>query len=312
MTTAIVTHPACLKHETPPGHPECVERLTSVLTALKSDVPEPLDWYEAPMVSKETLSLVHPTAHIRTVESLIPKQGFSRVDQDTAVSTGSLEAALRAAGAVVNAVDEVISGAVDNAFCAIRPPGHHAEPEAAMGFCLFNNVAIGARHAQKTYGLERVAVVDFDVHHGNGTQACFWDHPSLFYASTHQVPHYPGTGQREETGVAGNIVNAPLAPGAGSNEFRQVMTTEILPALESFAPDFVLISAGFDAYQADPLADLNLVEDDFAWATRQLMVIADRHAAGRIVSSLEGGYHIAGLARCSVAHVRALTRGSKS
>ncbi len=306
MTTAIVTHPACLEHETPPGHPECSERLDAVLHILKNGTGGELMWQEAPLCPDKAIARVHSQDLMGFIASLVPEEGFGRVDPDTAVSPGSLHAARRAAGAVVSAIDQVISGEVDNAFCPVRPPGHHAEPGRAMGFCLFNSVAIGARHAQDAHGLKRIAVMDFDVHHGNGTQAAFWDHADLLYASTHQVPHYPGTGREDETGIDGDIVNAALAPGSGSEAFRRAMEDRILPALDAFAPEFVLISAGFDAYHADPLSDLNLDEDDYAWATRQLKQVAERHAAGRIVSSLEGGYHIGGLASCTKAHVEAL------
>ncbi len=306
MTTAILTHEDCLEHLTPPGHPECRERLEAVLGALRSDDLSYLSWYDAPLAELPEIEAVHSKSLVNHVTSLIPETGFGRIDADTAVSTWSLRAALRAAGAVVEAVDMVADKRIDNAFCAVRPPGHHAEPDQAMGFCLFNNVAIGAVHARLHHGFQRVAVMDFDVHHGNGTQAAFWDHRNLFYASTHQSPHYPGTGRPDETGVDGNILNVPLAPGSGSQAFRDAMEEEVLPAMNAFAPDFVLISAGFDAYHADPLSNLNLDEADYAWATRQLKEVAHKHAAGRIVSTLEGGYHIGGLASCARAHVEAL------
>ncbi len=306
MTTAILTHEDCLEHLTPPGHPECRERLEAVLGALRSDDLSYLSWYDAPLAELPEIEAVHSKALVNHVTSLIPETGFGRIDADTAVSTWSLRAALRAAGAVVEAVDMVADKRIDNAFCAVRPPGHHAEPHQAMGFCLFNNVAIGAVHARLHHGFQRVAVMDFDVHHGNGTQAAFWDHRNLFYASTHQSPHYPGTGRPDETGVDGNILNVPLAPGSGSQAFRDAMEQEVIPAMNAFAPDFVLISAGFDAYHADPLSNLNLDEEDYAWATRQLKEVAHKHAAGRIVSTLEGGYHIGGLASCARAHVEAL------
>jgi acetoin utilization deacetylase AcuC-like enzyme len=222
------------------------------------------------------------------------------------MSPQSGEAALRAAGAVAAAVDAVIAGEADNAFCAVRPPGHHAEPNRAMGFCLFNNVAVGALRARQVHGLARVAVIDFDVHHGNGTQACFWDDGSLFYGSTHQYPLYPGTGSSGETGAAGNIVNVPLPPMSGSQAFRLGMTRTLLPALDAFAPEMVLISAGFDAHRSDPLAQLLLEESDYTWATEQLLEIAGRYAGGRVVSTLEGGYDLVALGASAAAHVRVL------
>ncbi len=308
MTTKILTHAACAQHLTPPGHPENVSRIGAVVEALKTIDPAIVDWADAPPAQADSLALVHTGAHVAHLEQLAPQNGFARVDPDTALSPGSLEAASRAVGAVIEGIDQVMSGRADNAFCATRPPGHHAEPDKAMGFCLFNSIAIGARHAQKVHALDRVAVVDFDVHHGNGTQAAFWNHANLFYASTHQFPHYPGTGHPDETGSAHNIVNVPLRPGSGSEEFRRAMEDNVLPALDAFAPELVLISAGFDAYHADPLSDINLVEEDYVWATRQLSDLAQRHAAGRIVSTLEGGYHIDGLASCAKAHVEALAQ----
>ncbi len=305
MQTLLVTHLACLGHETPAGHPERPDRLRAVLAAL--DAPEfaTLIRADAPLASVEQLERVHLPIHVETILNAAPVSGFRRIDADTAMSPGSVEAALRAAGAVVFAVDEVMAGRARNAFCAIRPPGHHAEPDQAMGFCLFNNVAIGALHARDAHGLKRPAVIDFDVHHGNGTQAAFEADPSLFYASTHQFPLYPGTGAPDERGV-GNIVNACLAPGAGSSEFREAFTTQVLPALARFEPDFIFISAGFDAHTDDPLANLALTDDDYAWATRELMRYADKHCAGRVVSTLEGGYDLAALKSSTTAHVRAL------
>ncbi len=305
MQTLLVTHLACLGHETPAGHPERPDRLRAVLAAL--DAPEfaTLIRADAPLASVEQLERVHLPIHVETILNAAPVSGFRRIDADTAMSPGSVEAALRAAGAVVFAVDEVMAGRARNAFCAIRPPGHHAEPDQAMGFCLFNNVAIGALHARDAHGLKRPAVIDFDVHHGNGTQAAFEADPSLFYASTHQFPLYPGTGAPDERGV-GNIVNACLAPGAGSSEFREAFTTQVLPALARFEPDFIFISAGFDAHTDDPLANLALTDDDYAWATRELMRYAAKHCAGRVVSTLEGGYDLAALKSSTTAHVRAL------
>ena len=260
---------------------------------------------EAPIADMESLTRAHSEEHVRTILDAIPDSGFAGIDSDTLVSPGSGDAALRAAGAVVQAVDMVMAGEVKNAFCAVRPPGHHATPTQAMGFCLFNNIAIGALHARAIHGLQRVAVVDFDVHHGNGTQDIFSPDRDLFYASTHQFPLYPGTGAASETGV-GNIVNVPLRPMAGSRDFRLGFSREILPALDAFGPELLLISAGFDAHRSDPLAQLQLDEADYTWATEQLLDIARRHAGGRVVSTLEGGYDLEALGASVAAHVRVL------
>jgi len=308
MTTTLFTHPACLDHDPGDYHPECPDRLRAVLQALDGPEFAALRREEAPRATRAQLALVHPPEHVERVLAAIPARGHYGLDGDTIVSPGSGEAALRAAGAVVAAVDAVATGRTANAFCAVRPPGHHAEADIAMGFCLFNNVAVGAVHAQRAHGLARVAVIDFDVHHGNGTQAMFEREPTLFYASTHQSPLYPGTGARAERGC-GNVVNMPLRPGSGSREFRAAFEAEALPALERFAPDLVMISAGFDAHAADPLAALSLGEADYAWVTAALAEVARRHAGGRVVSTLEGGYDLAALAASSAAHVRALMAG---
>lgn len=305
METLLVTHSACLEHEVPPGHPECPDRLRAVLGALDAEEFALLMRVEAPRATIEQIERVHPPIHIETILNGAPESGFRRVDADTSMSPGSAEAALRAAGAVTYAVDEIMAGRARNAFCAIRPPGHHAEPDQAMGFCLFNNVAIGALHARDAYGLARVAVIDFDVHHGNGTQACFETDPNLFYASTHQWPLYPGTGRAGERGL-GNILNACLPPGAGSAEFREAFADKILPALAQFEPGFIFISAGFDAHAADPLANLRLSEDDYGWVTAELVRLANKVCNGRVVSTLEGGYDLAALAASTRSHVRAL------
>lgn len=304
MTTALFTHPACLAHDTSQRHPESPARLTAVLRALSGDSFATLDRREAPRASRDELALIHPPAFIEAVMRAIPAEGHSALDPDTIVSPGSGEAAARAAGAVVAAVDAVMGGEAANAFCAVRPPGHHAEPARAMGFCLFNNVAIGAAHARRR-GCARVAVVDFDVHHGNGTQAAFESDGDFFYASTHQGNFYPGTGYSDETGV-GNIVNVPLPAGAGSIPFRAAYDGTIFPALATFRPEFLLISAGFDAHRADPLAQLMVEESDFAWVTERLLDIAADHAGGRVVSTLEGGYDLSALAASAAAHVAVL------
>ena len=299
----LYTHASCLAHDAGPGHPESPSRLHAVLEALSSDRFSALDRIEAPRVLREQLARAHASQLIETVFASAPDEGYARLDPDTAMSPASLEAAQRAAGAVCAAVDAMIDGEATRAFCAVRPPGHHATRDAAMGFCLFNNVAIGAAHALAR-GIERVAIVDFDVHHGNGTQDIFWDEPRVLYASTHQSPLYPGTGLRGETG-AGNILNAPLPRGASGIEFRAAFD-EIIQRLRQFAPQLVMISAGFDAHRLDPLADLNLVADDYAWATQALVSIARNHAMGRVISSLEGGYSLQALRESVAAHVAAL------
>ena len=309
MTTQLYTHPACLDHDPGQYHPESPARLQAVLAALEADEFAGLERREAPEAALGDIARVHPRRFVERLLSAVPERGHVGIDADTVMSPRSGEAARRAAGAVAAAVDAVVAGEAGNAFCAVRPPGHHAEPSRAMGFCLFNNAAIGALRARAVHGLARVAVVDFDVHHGNGTQACFWDDPSLFYGSTHQSPLYPGTGSRDESGSVGNIVNAPLPPMSGSGEFRRAMSREILPALDAFRPEFLVISAGFDAHRADPLAQLLLDESDYSWVTEQLVEIARRHAKGRVVSTLEGGYDLGALGRSAAAHVRALMAG---
>jgi len=307
MTTILITHPACLGHFMGPHHPESPDRLRAVLAAL--DAPEfaTLIREEAPEATRDQLLLVHPADHVDEILAIRPAQGQGvALDADTIMSAGSADAALRAAGGACAAVDAVMAGRAQNAFAAIRPPGHHAEPDRAMGFCLFNNAAIAAQHARTRWGLTKIAVLDFDVHHGNGTQAMFAADKNLFYASSHQSPCYPGTGHPHETGVAGNIVNAPLPPGAGSAEFRAAWARIILPALDAFAPELVIVSAGFDAHRADPLAQLRVETSDYAWLTRELLRIADSHAGGKIVSVLEGGYDLAALADAAAAHVREL------
>lgn len=305
MTTLLYTHPACLEHDPGRHHPESPDRLRAVLEALEGPDFVRLERREAPEAALDDIARVHPRRFVEALLRAVPEQGHVGIDADTVISPASGRAALHAAGAVVAAVDAVVAGEADNAFCAVRPPGHHAEPGRAMGFCLFNNAAIGALRAREAHGLARVAVVDFDVHHGNGTQAAFYDDPTLFYASTHQYPLYPGTGSKEETGV-GNIVNVPLRPMAGSREFRAGFSREILPALDAFRPELVVISAGFDAHKRDPLAQLMLEDTDYTWVTEQLLEIAGRHAGGRVVSTLEGGYDLAALAASAAGHLRVL------
>jgi acetoin utilization deacetylase AcuC-like enzyme len=305
VTTAVFSHVACLDHDPGQYHPECPARLSSVLDALNVERLGALAWREAPMIDPAVIELAHPAAYVDRVLGAIPPQGRAALERETLVSAGSREAALRAVGAAVAAVDAVAKGEITNAFCAVRPPGHHAEPARTMGFCLFNNIAIGALHARKAHGYQRVAVVDFDVHHGNGTQAMFEHDATLFYASSHEYPLYPGTGAPNERGL-GNILNVPLTPGSGSHEFRAAYERMVLPALDAFRPDFLLVSAGFDGHRDDPLSTLELTEDDYAWVTRELVAAARRHCGDRIVSTLEGGYDLAALAASTVAHVREL------
>ena len=305
MTTFVYTHPSSLDHDTGAGHPERTARIETVYAALAGDSYAGLERREARRASLDDLARVHESGYVRRSLDGMPASGRVRVDPDTVVSPGSGEAALRAAGAVIDAVDEVASGNAGNAFCAVRPPGHHAEAGRGMGFCLFNNVAVGAMHARAAHGLRKIAIVDFDVHHGNGTQAMFAGDPGTLFASTHQYPHYPGTGAADETGV-GNLFNAPLEAGSGGAEFRAAMDDRILPALRAFAPQMLLVSAGFDAHARDPLASLNLEERDFEWATRKLLDVAEEFADGRLVSTLEGGYDLQALGDSVQAHVGAL------
>jgi acetoin utilization deacetylase AcuC-like enzyme len=309
MTTLLISHSACLNHLTPPGHPERPDRLRAIEGALEDEKFATLIREQAPMADIEMVALAHPRDYVEAIREASPREGMIALDGDTSMSPGSLEAALRAAGGAVMAVDEVIAKKADNAFIATRPPGHHAETVRPMGFCIFNHVAIAARHALKTHGLARVGIVDFDVHHGNGTQEIFWSDPAVMYCSTHQMPLYPGTGAKSERGDYDNIVNAPLRAGDGGEQFREAMESTILPRLEAFGPDLLLISAGFDAHIRDPLASLNFTEDDFAWATKKLMELADKKSGGRVVSVLEGGYDLQGLAGSVSAHVMALMRG---
>ena len=303
--TQFYTHSCFLDHDTGPHHPERPDRLRAVLRALEAPAFVGLDRIEAPVATRAQIERVHPSAQVDGVLQSIPKDGLASIDADTVVSAGSGIAAFHAAGALCAAVDAVVGGATPHAFCAVRPPGHHAEPSRAMGFCLFNSVAIGAMQARAAHGLERVAVIDVDVHHGNGTQAFAWDDPNFFYASTHQMPLYPGSGRVVEKG-AGNIVNVPLQAGADGEAFRAVISETVIPALRRFAPEVVMISAGFDAHARDPLANLNLVADDYAWVTRELMAVAEDVAEGRVVSCLEGGYDLDALAESAAAHVLAL------
>ena len=309
MLTLCLTHPICLQHAGAPGHPERPERLAAVLKLLDHQFFDEMGREEAPLGRREDILLAHTQDHLRMIEGMSPEDTMEMVDADTYMVPSSFEAALRAVGAGTRAVDAVMQREVDNAFCAVRPPGHHAEGDRAMGFCLFNSIAIAAQYARETYGVERVAVVDFDVHHGNGTQNIFWSDPDLYYGSTHQMPLFPGSGEVSETGQ-GNIFNAPLRAGDGSEQFREAFDSRILPSLNAFEPDLVLISAGFDAHAADPLGSIELQEEDFAWATLKVMEIADRHADNRVISMMEGGYDINALASSVGVHIQALMRGT--
>lgn len=305
MTTLLLTHPACLLHDTGYGHPERADRLRAIDDALAAPAFKTLKREEAPRAELAAIERLHPEAYVEMIRASIPARDHKFLDIDTVVSPGSWEAALRATGACISAVDRVMAGEADNAFCAVRPPGHHAEPSRAMGFCMLNGVAIAALHARAAHGAKRVAVIDFDVHHGNGTQAAFWSDRDLLYGSTHQMPLFPGTGALDETGV-GNIFNAPLKPGDDGDDFRDAFEARILPALDAFAPDFLLVSAGFDAHVRDPLAQLRLVEADFAWVTEKLVEAAGKHCGGKLVSTLEGGYDLEALASSTAVHVEAL------
>ena len=311
MSTLLISHPACLAHENGMGHPERPDRLRAIEQALEDERFHMLAREQAPLAPLETVALCHPMDYIEAIREAAPSEGegMVRLDADTSMSPGSFEAALRAVGGGMLAVDEVMTRKAANAFVAVRPPGHHAESARPMGFCLFNNAAIAARYAQNRYGVERAALVDFDVHHGNGSQDIFWADRSVMYCSTHEMPLYPGTGATSERGEHDTIVNAPLSAGDGGDAFREALETAILPRLRAFKPDILVISAGFDAHTRDPLANLNLVEADYSWVTKKLMEIADLSAQGRIVSLLEGGYDLQGLSRSVAAHVTALMRG---
>jgi len=309
LSTLLLHHHSYLDHLTPVGHPERSDRIRAIDRILEHERFQALERELAPIGRVKDIARAHPNSYIDTIHNCAPEEGLARLDADTTMSAGTWEAALRGVGGACQAVDEVLEKKVTNAFSASRPPGHHAETARAMGFCFFNNAAVAARYAQEQHGIDRVAIIDFDVHHGNGTQDIFWNDPSVMYCSTHQMPLYPGSGAANETGDADTIVNVPLQSGDDGAVFREAMETVILPRLDAYEPELVIISAGFDAHARDPLGGLNLVEADFGWATRVLMDIADRHSGGRVVSLLEGGYDLEGLARSVAAHVMTLMKG---
>ncbi|MGB7286728.1 MAG: histone deacetylase family protein [Salaquimonas sp.] len=308
MTTHLYHHAICLEHVNSPGHPERPDRLRAIEAALSDPHFDALIRIEAPEADVDSFSLAHPGAHVKRIASLIPTEGLARIDADTSACPQTWNAVKRAVGAALAGVDDVFTGKADNVFASVRPPGHHAEKTMAMGFCLINSIAVAARYAQKQYGAERVAIVDFDVHHGNGTQDIFYDDPTVLFASSHQMPLYPGSGALNETGT-GNIFNAPLRNGDDGSAFKEAFRNRILPAVDNFAPDLILISAGFDAHRLDPLAGLNLEAEDFDWATGKLMELSTKHCDNRLVSLLEGGYDLQGLAESTAAHVNRLMTG---
>ncbi|SHI40130.1 Acetoin utilization deacetylase AcuC [Shimia gijangensis] len=306
MTTAFYTHSDCLEHRTPPGHPEQVARLQYINDALSSEAFDKLDRRKAPLCNDDDILLCHPQSHLDTIFAAEPFKGSRALDADTHMSVGSVQAARRAVGANIAAVDAVLDREVQNAFVACRPPGHHAEQSTPMGFCLFGNAAIAARHAIERHGLERVAIVDFDVHHGNGTQALLWNETRALFVSSHQNPLWPGTGMAEETGGHGHIHNLPLPPHSDGRLMRATYDAQVWPVIDRYEPQLIIVSAGFDAHEADPLAQLNWSTEDFAWLTQKICGLAADHCEGRVVSTLEGGYDLSALAAATAAHVSVL------
>ena len=304
MTTALITHADCLKHEMGPHHPECPERLAAVLKGLEhAGLLNSLAVFDAPLATREMIERAHDPDYVSEIFSAAPQTGYAYLDPDTSMNPKSLDAARRAAGAVVDGVDRVMAGEIRNAFCAVRPCGHHATHDRAMGFCIFNNVAVGAMHALEAHGFDRVAILDFDVHHGNGTEDIFHDDPRVMLCSSFQHPFYPGTGANSGNS---HIIPTPLVARTDGAHFRRAIEATWVPALEVFKPEFIVVSAGFDAHADDPLANLNLLEEDYVWVTELICDIADRHAEGRVVSALEGGYNMGALARSAAAHVEVL------
>lgn len=305
MKTLYYEHSDFLRHLTGLGHPESPDRLRRITSALAKPEFDQLIRISPPLGTEAQVKLIHSQKLLDKIHATLPTEGSRALDSDTILSPLSLQVALRAVGAACDAVDQIMSGKANNAFCALRPPGHHAEPDHAMGFCIFNNVAIAAEYARQHYHVKRVAIVDFDVHHGNGTQAAFSKQPQVLYASSHEMPHYPGTGLPSETGV-GNIINVPLSPGETGASVRKKYKEIIFPAVDRFKPELLLVSAGFDAHQNDPLGDIELVEDDYRWLTQELMALAAKHCQDKLISMLEGGYHLKSLADSVVMHIKTL------
>ena len=306
MSTAIVTHKDCILHDTGTHHPESQERLVSIFESLKKFKSQKIKWIDGEDINLQHINVVHPEEHVNKIKKNIPSTGYFNIDADTILSANSFKAALKAVGSICKATDLVCTQKFNNAFCPIRPPGHHAEFQRAMGFCLFNNVAIGAYYAKLQYKLKKIAVIDFDVHHGNGTQKAFWNDPNMFYASTHQEGIFPGTGFKDEVGVDNNIVNVPLPAGTNGLLFKKSYEDIIIPKLQKFSPEMIFVSAGFDAHKDDPLADFKLLEEDFFWVTSELKNFADKYCKKRLVSCLEGGYNINALVKSCIAHVKGL------